>query len=95
MSFWSQAVVASAVAFPVLGPVDKQPPNPSDVVAGWVGGVVVAALVVAVVLLLFSFRRHLKRVNFDEAPPEQTSDRGSSDGPERQAGDRPGHPPRG
>jgi len=45
-------------------------PAPEDVKAGWLGFVVWIALALAVVLLLFSLRKHLGRVDFDEGPDE-------------------------
>jgi hypothetical protein len=45
--------------------VDK-PPNPADVKAGWVAFGVFIALAVAVVLLWLSFRRQLRKIDFDE-----------------------------
>jgi len=45
--------------------LDK-PPNPADVKAGWVAFGVFIALAVAVVLLWLSFRRQLKKIDFDE-----------------------------
>jgi hypothetical protein len=45
--------------------VDK-PPNPADVKAGWVAFGVFIALAVAVVLLWLSFRKQLKKIDFDE-----------------------------
>jgi hypothetical protein len=56
-----------------LGPVletvlAKAPPNPNDVVGGWVAFVVVVAMGAAVVFLYFSLKKQLGKVNFEEAP---------------------------
>jgi hypothetical protein len=70
------AVVVQAVA-------TDPPPSENDVVAGWVGGVVLLALAVAVVFILRSFTKQLKKVEaadkagvYDEKP-EHRSDTGS------------------
>lgn len=42
----------------------QEGPAPEDVKAGWLGFGVWIALAVAVALLSFSLRKHLKRVNF-------------------------------
>jgi len=68
-----------------LGPVletvlAKAPPNPNDVVGGWVAFVVVVAMGAAVVFLYFSLKKQLGKVNFEEAPdprnvpPEQPAE---------------------
>ena len=53
------------------------PPSENDVVAGWVGGVVLIALVIAVVFILRSFTKQLKKVEaadqagvYDEKPAD-------------------------
>ena len=56
-----------------LGPVletvlAKAPPNPNDVVGGWVAFVVVIAMGAAVVFLYFSLKKQLGKVNFEEQP---------------------------
>jgi hypothetical protein len=55
-----------AVLLAVLA-ADKTP-DPSDVKPGWLGFGVFLVLAVAVVLLWLSMRRHLKKVDFEEAP---------------------------
>ena len=54
----------------VLVPLAQKPPNPNNVVAGGLGAVVLLALVAAVVVLGFSLRKHLNRVNFDDGSPK-------------------------
>jgi hypothetical protein len=48
--------------------------DPQNVSAGWIGFVVFMALAVAVVLLWLSFRKQLKKINFEEKP-DQPADR--------------------
>jgi TRAP-type C4-dicarboxylate transport system permease small subunit len=64
------------------------PPSENDVVAGWVGGVVLVALAIAVVFILRSFTKQLKKVEaadqagvYDEQPGSDTD------------GSDSGHPP--
>jgi hypothetical protein len=64
-------------ALPSLGllvPFADKPPDPSQVGQGWIGFVMFLFLAVATVLLWLSFRRHLKKINFEEkpAPPRRT-----------------------
>jgi hypothetical protein len=68
---------ALGVAYLIVVPFDRQPPNPDDVKTGWLGFAVFAALAVAVVLLWLSFRKQLKKINFVEEPREadRSSDR--------------------
>jgi hypothetical protein len=74
----------------------KPPPNPNDVVGGWVAFCVVLAMGAAVVFLYFSLKKQLGKVNFDEAPdprqapgehPEQR--RASDPGADRSDGSAP------
>jgi cytoskeletal protein RodZ len=60
MSTWT---VLTALPFLV-----EEGPAPEDVKAGWLGFSVWIALVVAVVILGFSLRKQLKRVDFEEEP---------------------------
>ena len=60
MSTWT---VLAALPFLV-----EEGPAPEDVKAGWLGFSVWIALVVAVVILGFSLRKQLKRVDFEEEP---------------------------
>jgi len=56
----------------------RQPPNPNDVKTGWVGFAVFLGLAVAVVLLWLSFRKQLRKINFEEEPrnpADRSSDR--------------------
>lgn len=72
MSTWT---VLAALPFLV-----EEGPAPEDVKAGWLGFSVWIALVVAVVILGFSLRKQLKRVNFEEEPdPNDAADPTESD----------------
>ncbi len=62
----------------VLVPLVDKPPDPSEVGQGWIGFLVFLFLAVATVLLWLSFRRQLKKVNFEEEPdpaPRRTAAR--------------------
>jgi hypothetical protein len=45
-------------------------PNPDDVTAGWIGFVLFIGLAVAVVFLWLSFRKQLKKIDFEEEPDQ-------------------------
>ena len=47
-----------------------QGPDPEDVKPGWLGFSVFLLLAAAVVLLAFSLRKHLGRVDFEEKGPD-------------------------
>lgn len=72
MSFWT---VLTALPFLV-----EEGPAPEDVKAGWLGFSVWIALVVAVVILAFSLRKHLKRVDFEEEPDAADTDEQRTNG---------------
>ena len=73
MSLFPGLMVARFAVFPFA----HQPPNANDVNAGWVAFGVFLGLAVALVLLWLSFRKQLRKVNFEEEPPESAD--GSSD----------------
>jgi hypothetical protein len=52
----------------VLLPLVDEVPRPEDVKPGWLGFGVFLLLAVAVAFLAFSFRKQLKKVNFEEKP---------------------------
>ena len=52
--------------FVVLAAASDPRPDDNNVVAGWVGAVVLVALVIAVVLILRSFTKQLKKVDAAE-----------------------------
>jgi hypothetical protein len=72
MSISLTAVVATVTDTVLLAA--QQAPEPEDVKAGWLGFGVWLGLVVAVVLLCFSFVRQLRKVNFEEKDTADTAD---------------------
>ncbi len=56
--------------------------SPDDARPGVLGLVVVLCLVVATALLLWSFTRHLRRVDFDEGDPDDDAADRTDDGPD-------------
>jgi hypothetical protein len=72
----------------VLAAASDPRPDDNNVVAGWVGFAVVIGLIIAVVFVLRSFTKQLKKVDAAEEAgvyDEPTGD--SSDGDEQQADD--------
>lgn len=71
-------------------PLDRQP-DPSEVGQGWIGFVMFVFLAVATVLLWLSFRRQLKKVNFEEEPdpPRTRPGAGRESGPRPEPGPDP------
>ena len=74
----------------VLAAASDPRPDDNNVVAGWVGFVVFLALIIAVVFILRSFTKQLKKVRqaqeagvFDEKKPEESDD--TSEHPSHQA----------
>ena len=55
-------------AWVVIVPLVDEVPDPADVKPGWLGFSVFLLLVAAVVFLAFSFRKQLKKVDFEEDP---------------------------
>jgi hypothetical protein len=45
--------------------------DPTTVNPGPIGGIVLFILTIAVVILMFSFNRHIKKVNFEQDTDEQ------------------------
>jgi hypothetical protein len=71
----------SLMSFVIQAAASDPVPSENDVKAGWVGFLVVILLVVAVVFLLRSFTRQLKKVDeadqagvYDEKPGAEASD---------------------
>ena len=54
----------------IVLPLAQQAPDPADVKPGWLGLGMFLALAVATVLLWLSFRRQLKKVDFEEQPEQ-------------------------
>lgn len=52
----------------ILVPLVQKGPDPADVKPGWLGFGVFLALAAAVVVLWFSMRKQLRKVNFEEQP---------------------------
>ncbi len=50
-------------------PLAAKGPNPADVKPGWLGFAVFLALAAALVLLMMSFRKQLKKIDFEEQDP--------------------------
>jgi hypothetical protein len=50
-------------------PLAAKGPNPADVKPGWLGFAVFLALAAALVLLMMSFRKQLRKVDFEEKEP--------------------------
>lgn len=80
MSIWT---VLAALPFLI-----EKGPAPEDVKAGWLGFSVWIALVVAVVILGFSLRKHLRRVDFEEEPDRDDGGNGA-DAPTPGSPERP------
>jgi hypothetical protein len=88
------------VLWTVLVPLVDEVPDPEDVKPGWLGFGVFLLLAAAVVLLVFSFRKQLKKVDFEEPKNRNgsgTPDEGTETGdgttragtPEAEHNDRP------
>lgn len=56
------------VLWTVLVPLVDEVPDPEDVKPGWLGFGVFLLLAAAVVFLVFSFRKQLRKVDFEEKP---------------------------
>jgi hypothetical protein len=59
-----------------------QGPNPKDVKAGWTAFAIFIGLCVAVTLLWLSFRKQLKKIDFEEEPDEARSNGDSAQVPD-------------
>lgn len=57
-----------ALLLPLLPVLQKAPPDDADVTQGWLGAAMFLFLAVATVLLWLSFRKQLKKVDFEEEP---------------------------
>lgn len=78
-------------AWTVLIPLVDEVPDPEDVKPGWLGFGVFLLLAAALVVLFFSFRKQLRKVDFEEKPDQdpgtgtsttgEGSDNGSDKGP--------------
>lgn len=68
------------VLWTVLVPLVDEAPDPEDVKPGWLGFGIFLALAAALVLLFFSFRKQLRKVDFEETPDAEEGDRPADDG---------------
>jgi hypothetical protein len=59
---------AMTALWAVLLPLVDEVPRPEDVKPGWLGFGVFLLLAAAVVVLAFSFRKQLRKVDFEEPP---------------------------
>ena len=75
----------------LLLPLAVKGPDPADVKPGWLGFVMFLALAVATVLLWLSFRKQLKKIDFEEEPdqPRTKPGAGPRNGP--RSGPRENH----
>ena len=74
-----------------LVPHAEDIPDPNDVKPGWLGFVVVVGLGVAVVVLLLSFRKQLRKVDFpqrQEQPQDQPQDASPESGPKGESAEK-------
>ncbi|MGA8210750.1 MAG: hypothetical protein WB441_07865 [Nocardioidaceae bacterium] len=67
----------------VLPLVTEKGPNPEDVKPGWLGFGMFLLLAAAVVLLWLSFRKQLRKIDFEEEPDRR--DTGDAGEPRRDA----------
>jgi hypothetical protein len=74
----------------VLVPLADKPPDPSQVGQGLIGFLVFLFLAIATVLLWLSFRRQLKKVNFEEQPDPARGGPATARRTRRRAGPTPG-----
>jgi hypothetical protein len=76
-------VNAITALWSALAPLANEIPDPNDVKPGWIGFTVFLFLAAAVVVLSFSFRKQLRKVDFEEQGedrPADASDRGPTSG---------------
>jgi len=67
-AFSTEPPVTTPAVFALLPLVVEKGPDPSDVKPGWLGFAVFLALAFAVFLLAMSFRKQLKKIDFEEEP---------------------------
>ena len=67
----------------VIVPLVDEVPDPADVKPGWLGFSVFLLLAAALVVLFFSFRKQLRKVDFEEEPNGEPES--PDDGPRSQA----------
>lgn len=69
------------VLWTVLVPLVDEVPDPEDVKPGWLGFGVFLALAAVLVLLFFSFRKQLRKVDFEEEPDAPGAEAGPAGEP--------------
>lgn len=82
--------VLQSTVWTVLVPLLDEVPAPEDVKPGWLGFSVFLLLAAALVVLFFSFRKQLRKVDFEEEPdktPDETPG-GAAGGPTEDDGSR-------
>ena len=67
-------MTALPVLLATLLPLAAKGPNPADVKPGWLGFSVFLALAVATLLLWLSFRKQIKKVDFEEEVDDKAQD---------------------
>jgi hypothetical protein len=77
-----------SILWNVLVPLAQTGPNPADVKQGWTGFAVFVFLAAAVVFLSFSFRKQLRKVNFEEGGQDQKKKSESADRSAEQSAER-------
>lgn len=87
-------LTAMNAVWTLLAPLEEVP-DPNDVKPGWLGFVMFLALLVAVVFLAFSFRKQLRKVNFDEGKGQRSAGEGNGAGPGASNGAGPNAGPNG
>jgi hypothetical protein len=77
-----------SILWNVLVPLAQSGPNPADVKQGWTGFAVFVFLAAAVVFLSFSFRKQLRKVNFEEGGQNRKKKSEGADGSAEKSADR-------
>ena len=89
-------LTAMTAVWTVLVPLEDKVPDPNDVKPGWLGFVMFLLLLAAVVFLGFSFRKQLRKVNFEEpGQGQRPAGEGNGGGPGASNGAGPNAGPNG
>ena len=82
------SLTAMTAVWTVLVPLEDKVPDPNDVKPGWLGFLMFLLLLAAVVFLAFSFRKQLRKVDFEEPGKGSAGDAdgGGHDGAHNGAG---------
>ena len=81
--------VLQSTVWTVLVPLLDEVPAPEDVKPGWLGFSVFLLLAAALVVLFFSFRKQLRKVDFEEEP-DKTPDKTPGKTPGKTSDETPG-----